>query len=131
MTLTQFISNMNTLLTKITDRLLAVPNSTTAVVSATNTTGMQFTSGMPMSMYNIATSNAEVTTLQAGTVDFLDVRTSTYWTKTSGSWVSSAYIGNKAFLRINSLVMGRNNGKVYYFADSFICYLVDTTTPST
>jgi hypothetical protein len=131
MTLTQFISNMSTLLTKITDRLLAVPNSTTAVVSATNTTGMQFMSGMPMSMYNIATSNAEVTALQTGTVDFLDVRTSTYWTKTSGSWVSSAYTGNKAFLRINSLVMGRNNGKVYYFADSFICYLVNTTTPST
>lgn len=131
MTFTQFISNMNTVLTKITDRLLSVPANTTMVVSTTGTVGMQFIAGMPMSIYNLATSNAEVTTLQAGTVDFLDVRTSTYWTKATGSWVSSAYTGGKAFLRINSLVLGRNNGKVYYFADSFICYAVDTTTPST
>jgi hypothetical protein len=131
MTLTEFVTSMTGTLKKITDRLLAIPTSTTLVVGTTNASGMQFIAGMPMSIYNLATSNAEVTTLQAGTVDFLDVRTSTYWTKASGSWVSSAYTGGKAFLRINSLVIGRNNGLVYYFADSFVCYHVNTTTPST
>lgn len=130
MVLSQLLTYMTSALTKVTDRLMAIPVNTAPLIAVTNTGGMQFMEGRPMSIFNLATSAGDVTTFQAGTEDFLDVRTSTYWTKASGSWVSSAYKGELPFLRPYSLVLGKNNGQVYFYSAKFTCHLVDTTNPT-
>ncbi|QBJ02793.1 hypothetical protein MZD04_gp267 [Pseudomonas phage Psa21] len=132
MTFDEFTASIFTTLKRITDLITGVPKNSSAFISTNNSKGMTFYPGMPMAIFNLATSAAEATALQAGApVDYLDVRDSTNWTKSSGSWVSSPYTGNRSFLRNNCLVLGRNNGKVYYFAESGKFYLVDTTTPTT
>lgn len=117
-------------LKRVTDLILAVPKRTAVFSTDTNPKGMQFYAGMPMSIFNLATTAAEATTLQAGTVDYLDTRTSTYWTKASGSWVSTPYVGGRAFLRKYTLVLGRNNGKVFLHGEPGALHAVDTTIPT-
>lgn len=127
MTKQQMIDYCNGWLTRVTNLITGIPKSSAVMSTATNTKGMQFYPGMPMSMFNLATTAGEATTLQTGTVDYLDTRTCTYWTKASGSWVSTPYLGERAFLRKYTLVVGRNNGKVFMHGEPGSLYLVDTT----
>ena len=130
MTKEEFIGYIEATLKKITDLVTGVPKKTVLFVSQTNTTGMQFSHGLPISWLALATTPTEITTLKAGTEQFIDVGTGELWTKTGNTWASAIYTGVELTIRKRCLVIGKNNGKTYLFTDPGVFALVDTTTPT-
>ncbi len=130
MTKEEFIGYIESTLRKITDLVTGVPKKAALFVSATNTTGMQFSTGLPISWCALATTAAEVTTLKAGAEQFIDVATGELWTKTGSAWASMIYTGVELTIRKRCLVIGKNNGKTYLFTDTGVFVLIDTTTPT-
>lgn len=131
MTKQEMITYATSICKKITDRILAVPKATALFISVANGGGMQFGNGLPMVMGWMVTTPQEETTVQNATEPqpYYDMRTNTYWTKATGSWVSSPYTGGR-IIRNNTLFIGVNNNKVYFFAEFGKFYEVDVTTPT-
>lgn len=127
----EMVTWIDTTLKKITDLITGVPKSTVVFIPETNTTGMKFVHGLPVSWLLIAATPQDVTTLQAGTESYIDVQTTTLWTKIGSTWSSVPYTGVESTLRRNCLVIAKNTGKVYFFSELRVFHAVDTTTPTT
>lgn len=130
MTYREFVDQLVAFMRRATDLIIGIPRDTAVFCSGDNTKGMQFTSGVPMSMFPLVTSPAEETAVRATNKDYLDTRTLFYWTKASGSWVSAPYQADKPFLRKYCLVLGSNNGKLFLYGEIGFIYEIDTKTPT-
>lgn len=130
MTKEEMVSWINVMLKKVTDLITGVPKNAALFIPTTNTTGMNFVSGLPVNWMLIATTPAEETSLKTGTEDFINVTTRLLWSKASGAWVSVPHTGNETKLRKCCLVIAKNTGAVWFMAETAIFYAVDTTSPT-
>lgn len=108
------LQKLSTLVNAIVSMFNGVPVGAGLVISSTNTRGMQFTDGVPISLFPVVTSAAEVTTARASYTQYIDVRDLTFWNKSGSTWSSVPYTGQFGAWRKNGLVKSNISGRMWY-----------------
>ena len=108
------LQNLSTLVSTIATMFKGVPAGAGLVISTTNTKGMQFADGVPISLFPVVTNAAEVTTARASYNQYIDVRDLTFWNKSGSTWSSVPYTGQSGAWRKNGLIKSNISGRMWY-----------------
>lgn len=127
MTKEECVTLMEGYLTKVTNLFKAVPKGAVMFIQQNNTDGLQFVAGTPVNFYAVAANASEETSLKTGTEEFINVSTFTYWKKVSGSWVGTPFLGTSNVLCAFTLLVAKNTGKTYLYANNAF-HEVDVTS---